>query len=233
MALADDLTTEVKRIFKDSWQTTDGEVVPETDSIALGNEAKKLDATVLYADMAWSTKLVDNHPPEFAAEVYKSYLLCAARIIRSEGAEITAYDGDRVMAVFLGGSKNTTAARVALKINYARIYVVNPALKAQYPAKDYELHHAIGIDTSGLLVARTGIRGSNDLVWVGRAANYAAKLSSLPDDYTYITPDVYDKLNPSLKLSEGRSMWETQQWSDMNDSEIYRSSWWWNTSYQV
>ena len=33
----------------------------------------------------------------------------------------------------------------------------------------------LGIDTSKLFVARTGIRKSNDLVWVGRAANYAAK----------------------------------------------------------
>jgi class 3 adenylate cyclase len=181
MGLADDLTTEVKRIFRDRWDTTDGEVVPETEHIALGNEARKLSATVLYADMAWSTKLVDNHPPEFAAEVYKSYLLCAARILRSEGGEITAYDGDRVMAVFLGDSRNTTAARASLKINYARINIVDPALKAQYSSEDYELHHAIGIDSSDLLVARTGIRGSNGLVWVGRAANYAAKLSSLPD----------------------------------------------------
>jgi class 3 adenylate cyclase len=139
MALSDDLTSEVKRIFRERWETTDGLVVPDTDDIALGNQARKLDATVLYADMAWSTKLVDSQPPDFAAEVYKSYLLCAARIIRSEEGEITAYDGDRVMAVFLGDSKNTGAARAALKINYARIYIVNPALKAQYPNRRYEV----------------------------------------------------------------------------------------------
>jgi uridylate cyclase len=227
MSLSDDLTNEVNRIFRERWETTDGVVVPDTADIALGNQARKLDATVLYADMAWSTKLVDTQPSDFAAEVYKSYLLCAARIIRSEEGEITAYDGDRVMAVFLGDSKNTSAARVALKINYARIYIVNPALKAQYPNRQYEVQHAIGIDTSSLLVARTGIRGSNDLVWVGRAANYAAKLSLLPNDYAYITEEVYERLNESIKVSDGRAMWELLRWEEMNNLRIYRSSWWW------
>jgi len=72
----------------------------------------KLDATVLYADMSGSTKLVDAFTsPKFPAEVYKCYLSCAAKIIKAGGGSITAYDGDRVMAVFLGDSKNSSAAR--------------------------------------------------------------------------------------------------------------------------
>src|SRR5439155_252745 len=138
--------------------------------------------------------------------------------IRSEGGEITAYDGDRVMAVFIGDFKNTSAARAALKINYARIHIVNPAIKAQYPRTEYEIRHVVGVDTSGLFVARTGIRGSNDLVWVGRAANYAAKLSTLSSDYpSRITKAVYDMLHSSLKMSaDGRSMWEAATWTAMS-----------------
>ena len=68
-------------------------------NIQLGNDAVKLEGTVLYADLDDSTKLVDTMSPEFAAEVYKSYLVCAARIIRDQGGVITAYDGDRIMAV--------------------------------------------------------------------------------------------------------------------------------------
>ena len=57
--------------------------------------------------------------------------------------------------------------------------VINPKLKEAYPEENYTVQQSVGIDTSTLFVAKTGIRGSNDLVWVGRAANYAAKLSSL------------------------------------------------------
>lgn len=48
--------------------------------------------------------MVDTEAPEFAAHVYKSYLACAARVIRSENGTITAYDGDRIMAVYTGAA---------------------------------------------------------------------------------------------------------------------------------
>jgi len=133
MALADDLKTDVQSIFRQQWTTRDGNVVPEPDDLRLTNDGVLLDGTVLYADMDGSTKLVDGYNPDFAAEVYKAYLHCAAKVIRSDGGEITAYDGDRIMAVFVGGTMNTSAARSALKINYCVREIINPLLKTQYP----------------------------------------------------------------------------------------------------
>src|SRR5260370_32820312 len=156
MALNDDLNKEVAAIFKAAWATRDGTVVPAGDSLSLGNDAVELDATVLYADLADSTQLVDGHIPAFAAEVYKTFLHCAAKIIRQEGGTITAYDGDRIMAVYLGTAKNTSAARTALKINHAATYIINPAMRAQNSSEAYVLKHVVGSDSSKLFVARTG-----------------------------------------------------------------------------
>ena len=227
MALGDDLKSEVKKILSERWTTRKGQVVPEPEDLKLSNDAVELEGTVLYADLDDSTRLVDTKKHWFAAEVYKSYLVCAARIVRSEDGMITGYDGDRIMAVFIGDSKNTSAARTALKINFAVTEIINPALKAHYPKSNYSLKHVVGIDTSELFIARTGIRGSNDLVWVGHAANYAAKLSSRPGPSTQITADVYDMLNKSLKIAEdGRSMW-IQTTAAIRNRPIYTSSWWW------
>lgn len=228
MSLADDLKSDVRAIFREQWVTREGSVVPEPEQLKLSNDAVKLDATVLYADLSASTALVDGHKQDFAAEIYKAYLHCAAKIIRSEEGVITAYDGDRVMAVFVGNSKNTSAARTAFKINWAVKNIVNPALKAQYPNTSYEVQQTVGIDTSKLFAARTGIRGSNDLVWVGRAANYAAKLTALPPTHpTRITQEVYTMLHDSMKTSEGNPMWESVTWTGMNNLSIHRSTWWW------
>jgi class 3 adenylate cyclase len=233
MALNDDLQKEVAAIFRAAWDSRDGTVVPADDSLRLGNDAVELDATVLYADLADSTKLVDGHIPAFAAEVYKTFLHCAAKIIRQEGGTITAYDGDRIMAVYLGTAKNTSAARTALKINHAATYIINPAIRSQYASEIYFLKHVVGIDSSRLFVARTGVRGANDLVWVGRAANYAAKLAALPDAYTtYITAEVYNNLNNQVKTwTDGRPMWEAVRWDNFDNRTIYRSNWWWNVDY--
>src|SRR5205807_2996534 len=108
MSLTDELRIEVREVFEAVWKERDGEVVPEPDDIELGNDAVKLEATVLYADLADSTDLVDRYSAGFAAEVYKTFLHCAAKIIRDEGGVITAYDGDRIMAVYIGGYKNTS-----------------------------------------------------------------------------------------------------------------------------
>jgi class 3 adenylate cyclase len=232
MGLKDDLQKEVADIYRTKWSNRKGQVVPEAEDIKLGNDAVAFDeAVVLYADLAASTELVNRFPDWFAAEVYKSYLHCASKIIRAFNGEITAFDGDRVMAVYLGGYKRTNAAKTALQINSAVRDIINPAIKKQFPSTDYNVRQVVGIDVSKLFIARTGIRGSNDLVWVGRAANYAAKLCSLREDgfSSYITEDVYDTLNEEAKLGgePKRSMWEKRFWT-ARSINVYRSNWWWS-----
>jgi class 3 adenylate cyclase len=231
VTLKSDLETYVKSTFESVWTKRDGQVVPDDPSVKLANDAVKLDATVLYADLSASTDLVDRYLPSFAAEIYKTYLYCAAKIIVSEGGTISAYDGDRVMAIFIGKSKNTSAIRTALKINWAVKNLIMPAKSRQYPKSTYDLKQVIGIDTSPLYVAKTGIRGANDLVWVGKAANYAAKLCALPDtDPTYITDRVFQNCAEEARLSQGKSMWEAVTWTPMNNARIYRSTYWWSFS---
>jgi len=228
MSLKTELEQAVKSVFHDDlWTKREGQVVPEPDDLRLGNDAVTLNATVLYADMSDSTKLVDRYKPHFAAEVYKAYLASAARIIKREDGVVTAYDGDRIMAVFVGGHKNTNAVRSAFKINGAVWDIIKPALKTEYPTTDYDLRHLIGVDTSGMLVSRVGIRNDNDLVWVGRAANYAAKLCSLNNDVTIrITGSVYDSMHDEVKFGPNKTnMWGERTWTAMDNMRIYGSTW--------
>lgn len=231
MGIRDELENETKRIFKDTWKVTNGKVVPEPDSISLRNEAIKLEpATVLYADLSGSTKMVESYKWHFSAEIYRTFLYCAARLIRNEDGEITAYDGDRVMGVFIGESQSSNAGRCGLKIHYAVNSIIMPALKVQYPSTDFVLKHVVGIDVSTVHVARTGVRGDNDLVWIGRAPNYAAKLTELDAAYpTWITDAVYQRLVDNVKYggSDKRLMWEERTWTSMNKLKVYRSNWWW------
>jgi class 3 adenylate cyclase len=119
-----------------------------------------------------------------------------------------------------------------MKIQYAVTHIINPAQQAFYTKSEFTMKHVVGVDTSELFVAKTGVRGANDLVWVGRAANYAAKLSSLPDSHsTYITKEVYDVMIDDIKTSgDFRAMWEAVRWNNFNDRIIYRSNWWWRIS---
>lgn len=227
MSLSDELDEYVRRTHRVVWETRDGQKVPESDDLKLANDAVKIEGTVLYADLADSTVLVRKYDDWFAAEIYKNYLYCAARIIRMRGGTITAYDGDRIMAVFRGDAKNSSAARCALNINWAVIHILRPAIEAQYPQSDFTLKQKVGIDSSDLFVAKTGIRGNNDLVWVGEAANNAAKMAALPTTYpSYISDDVYRLLNAESKFSDGKDMW-TNLGAGSLGYTIYGSRWEW------
>lgn len=229
MKTAQEIIAEVKTVFDTKWQMRKGTKVPEPEDVKLGNDAVQLDGTVLYADMADSTGLVNGYKDWFAAEVYKAYLVAACHVIRNNDGVITAFDGDRVMAVFIGDRKNSSAAKAALQLNWV-VIEVNSALKLAYPSTAYQLQHSVGVDTSSLFVAKTGIRNSNDLVWVGRAANYAAKLSgeSDPGYSTFITEPVFSMLSDDAKYGGNprRLMWEKAHWQTHNLT-IYKSNWNW------
>lgn len=233
MAVYEDIASEVDEILSQPWDVRDGTVVPTTENIALAGGAVKLEATMAYADLVDSTSIA-IHDRRIAARVFKSFLAASARIVRERGGEVRSFDGDRIMAVFVGASRNTSAAKAALNINYVFLHVIKPKLEAKYDIfknKAFKLGHCVGIDTSDVLVVRSGIRNNNDLVWVGRAPNVAAKLSSVRNDpyNSWMTADVYNSLHESAKTStDGRSMWESR----INVPAIpggngYRSSWYW------
>lgn len=231
MGLLGDIESEVEDVFSERWDVTDARVVPEPDDLLLSNDARYFErATILYADLSGSTRLVDSYHWEIAGEIYKAYLLCAAKIVRSLGGVISAYDGDRIMAVFIGDKQTSNAAKCGLQINWSVANIINPALSAQYPDSGYVVKQVVGIDTSKIRAARIGVRGGNDLVWVGKAANYAAKLTECRSDYpTWATEDAFNKLANWAKFggSPKQSMWKEFKWTAMNEIKVYGSNWWW------
>lgn len=232
MARLEELQSAVIDIFSARWASRTGQAVPDPEDLRLGNDVVEFDrATVLYADLHGSTNMVDSEPWWRSAEIYKTFLHCAASIIRDEGGAITSYDGDRVMGIWIGKRQTTPAAIAGLKINFAVQNVINPAFRRQYPNTSLEVKQVVGIDTSAIRAARTGVRGGNDIVWVGRAANYAAKLTNLNlEERTWVTEDAFNRLTDEAKLGgpTKQLMWKKFRWSQQADLPIYGSTWWWS-----
>lgn len=63
---------------------------------------------------------------------------------------------------------------------------------------------------------------------MGRAANYAAKLTSLSSSTpTWITADVFNTMADSVKFYEGKAVWQPRTWTQMDNHSVYCSSWYW------
>jgi class 3 adenylate cyclase len=215
MTLSEDLKSKVRQVMESQWSVKQANTVPYASSLTLTGIVAKLDATVVYADMRSSSKLVDELSQRAAGKIYQAFLYSLARIITSNGGEITAYDGDRVMGIFIGDSKETMATKSALMINYAVSNILRPMLEGHFKSlgwPGFQISHCVGIDTGSFLAVKAGLRDANDIVWIGRPPNLAAKLSEVRqiNQSTYISNEVFMALDSWIKISSVNKvpLWE-------------------------
>ncbi|WP_432791419.1 adenylate/guanylate cyclase domain-containing protein [Brevibacterium sp. K11IcPPYGO002] len=204
------IAKSVGDIFAAAWNISNGTVVPKTEDVVMKNGGRLVDATYLYADLAGSTKLAHTLKKEASATIIRAYINSASRILRHCGGNIRSFDGDRVMAIFMGSDKNVKAVRAALGINWAVYRVIQPAIEAKWTdvSQSYTINHGVGIDTGEALIVRGGVRDNNDLISIGDAPNDAARLSEHRKWNTNITKPVYEDLDESIRLlADGRNFW--------------------------
>jgi adenylate cyclase len=230
-----DLEGDVRNIIYTEWDKRDGTKVPETSDVALNGGAVELEATFLYADLAKSSRMAKELDRRVAAKILKSFHLTSCKVIKSNGGVIQSFDGDRVMGVFTGNLKNTNAVKCALQINYAVTKIIKPKFENEYDKvkqASFKIQHGVGIDTGKVLTVRAGAHGNNDLIWIGRAPNLAAKLSDLRDSpyHSFITKEVYNRTANDLGGIPKKDMWEERVWTFLEEKiTVYRSSYHWST----
>lgn len=234
MSLSDELKNDVSTIIQKKWNVRKGQKVPNTEDINLAGGAVELDATFLYADLSNSSKMAKELDRRVAAKILKSFLAATARLVRDRGGVIVSYDGDRIMGVFIGNQKNSNATKCALQIKYAVHHVIRPKFENSYDSvknASFNIDYGVGVDTGTVLSVRAGAHGANDLIWIGRGPNLAAKLSDLREApyQTFITSAVYNKMNDASKYDAAKNnMWESRTWGFLGQKlTVYRSSYYW------
>lgn len=230
MAWVDDLRGWVKTEFSSSFAERDGRVVPATSDVS-GGQAVKIEATFVYADLAGSSDLAKHCPWSTTAEIIRAFLECSTRLMRAYKAEIKSFDGDRVMGVFHGNSKNTDAVRCAREIFYTVENIIGPMATEKYKSvknAGIKVKCGVGVDTGIARAVRAGIRDNNDLIWVGTPPSFAAKLSDIRS-YPYsvhISDAVFKNMSDTVKLNAGKSVWEPVDVVFAGDTKrVHRTKW--------
>ncbi len=232
MSLEKFLKARVSGTLRQKWKIRVGRTIPQTQHIVLSGGGVRLDATVLYADLKQSSKLATEFQNRTASKIIKSFLFCSAKLIRLNRGRITSFDGDRVMGIFIGKNKDNCAVKSALNINYVVRNIIKPLVTEYFTSveeEEFEISHCVGVDTSNFLSVRAGMRDSNDLIWIGRAPNLAAKLSEIRggDFNSYISEEVYSNLDSSMKVggSPAQLIWQRGRYSFLdNYITVYCSS---------
>lgn len=227
------LKDRVDTLFGTTFNAREGRVVPATDDVVLKDGAVKIDAAFLYADLGNSALLSKLCPWSTTAKIIRCFLDCSTRLIVKHGGAVRSFDGDRVMGVFVGDSKNSNASICGREIHWAVRKIIHPAARRQFKSiRDYdiEIRHGVGIDVGEVRAVRSGIRNNNDLIWIGKAASFSAKLSDIrdPGNHTYISSRTFNKLSEPAKYdTDGASRWTSAQFSFAGETEtVYKSNHW-------
>lgn len=234
MSLNEDITDGISSVLNATWNSRSGQVVPTTDDVALVNGAVTMEAVFLYADLFDSTILAQKVDKSVAAKIVRAYLQSMSKLIEAHDGHIRSFDGDRVMGVFIGDSKNSNAAKCAVKMKWAVEKILRPKVESQFSSiatVGYKLRHCVGVDRGEVMIVRGGVRKSSDLVFIGGAPNIAAKLSGMrssPSYNTYITKAVYSRLNEDAKFNLEKTV---DMWTPVNVTlggntvACYKSGW--------
>ncbi|QXJ40683.1 Adenylate and Guanylate cyclase catalytic domain protein (plasmid) [Parageobacillus caldoxylosilyticus] len=141
-------------------------------------KCKLIETCVLYIDIRKSTDLNLSHRRETMAKLYSSFVRAMARAGSYYGGKVRNIIGDRLMVVFDSENCFTNAVNTAILMNSVSKYILNK----EFPHN--EVKCGIGIDYGKMLVTKTGIvkqgvenTSNKSLVWLGRPANVASKLT--------------------------------------------------------
>ena len=237
MALADELAVEVAAILKDQFEVSVGWAIPSLADVPFDNAGKQLRLVSLFVDIRRSTDLVTALGLETSARMYKAYLRGVTRIVRDRGGQVLSFNGDGIVAGFVGSSAGNAAVLSALNINWFNTHTLKPFVTEQLEnrASTLAFDWGVGIDAGNVLVVKSGMRGTDnsDLVWAGNPVNFSAKINSLASSpwNIYVSDTVHSELHASLTTtSNGSDLWEPWMWLDKGMT-LWRTRWWFNPGH--
>lgn len=170
---------------------------------------KLIDTCVLYIDIRRSTELSITHKPQTVAKLYSAFVRAMTKCARHFGGHVRGIIGDRVMVIFDCDDCFRKAVDCAILMNSTAQHVIN----RHFTRNDVQC--GIGIDRGKMLVTKTGFRrrgveqhNYKNLVWLGRPANVASKLT-----------DIANKPSDGLSCEKVRVAYQTpfsHEWSWFN-----------------
>ncbi|WP_338441258.1 adenylate/guanylate cyclase domain-containing protein [Synechococcus elongatus IITB4] len=149
-------------------------------------KCKRLESCVLYVDIRNSAKISAERQPETLAKMYSSFVRTMISCARYHNGHVRNIVGDRVMVVFDKEKCFENAIHTAILMNSVCQYILNKRIKT------FEFRAGIGIDYGKMLITKSGAIRQGDekefyrsLVWLGKPANIASRLTDLAHKTEY------------------------------------------------
>lgn len=118
MARRDDLQTMVGDYLAGDYTKTKPRTVPLPEDVPLGKSAALLEATALFVDLRQSSDITNAFRRQTAAKMLKSYFHGAVKIVRAQDGVVRSFNGDGLLALFIGDERADDAVRAAMEMKW-------------------------------------------------------------------------------------------------------------------
>jgi len=142
-------------------------------------KCKRLESCVLYIDIRNSAAISTEKKPRTLSKLYSAFIRSMIKAAKYYGGHVRNVIGDRVMVVFDQDKCYTNAVNTAILMNTIAHHIIDKRYSDTFEC-------GIGIDYGQMLVTKAGeIRRGDQaefyrsLVWLGRPANIASRLTDL------------------------------------------------------
>lgn len=182
-AFFEDINSTIEDVIATDYVFNPEDYVPGVDdpNLTYGRgKAKKgveLNTCVLYVDVRDSVSLTESHWDTTMGKIYSAFTACVLKAARETGGFVRNIIGDRVMIVFPSDNCYTKAVDCAVYINQ-----ISNTINTKFPNLNFRC--GIGIDAGRIRLIKIGIQVNNQehyenkgLVWVGKPANMASRLT--------------------------------------------------------
>ena len=177
-----------------------GRTIPKIGDMGLG-QAKEFGLTVMHIDMNDFKELTSDLSNEQKLRFLNIYHSELAAVIREYDGFIEKYVGDGITALFGIGVNRNTAVRKATECGITILtdikYVMNRYLESIHlPC----FTCSVGLDYGEIWVARTGIKGMNQLTLVGNEVSISKQLEEFAgNNQIFLGHNAYLGLNDKLQ----------------------------------
>ena len=219
--MKDDIMKRIDTYIEGEYDIKNTRKIPTAQDLGFGRYGRIIETAILYADLRGSSEVTERHRRHTTARIFKSFLDAMARIARSHDGEIRSYDGDRIMVVFPPDPSGKNAVcNIAVQTGMEMAWFFDEVLTHRLRRYDNSLDFGVGIAFSPMLAVRVGLGrnpDNNDIIFIGRAANLAAKLSdkAKSPNYIWIDQEIHRRLgdewkyvDPQASRRKKRPMWK-------------------------
>lgn len=204
--LEDEIFEEISEKLDTDFDIVKKKEIPSNFKLENDEWAQVDDVVCVYFDLSSSTNILRDYGDEISVKIFDSYIKSATRIFKNFECSYLDIQGDGGFALFSGDKhiQRAMVSAITLKTLLSKSYSGNLNDLVKKIKSKINLSSRIGVHIGKILAKKSGIRGENEILWLGGLVSVASKICGLKrENAELFKGDLGEKIKSDiLKISE-------------------------------